>query len=81
MAKEFISCHPNYQDECVCVCGNQSIHGEFFMCDDTGVEVGPEHPIADTGLWACERCGRVINYATKQVIGKLEPSFRFVQVR
>jgi hypothetical protein len=77
---EFISIHPKYADERVCLCGNSSVWAGFIMCDEDGNEVSSDSPVLDTGLWACERCGRVVKYATLEVIGQRLPSFRLVRL-
>ena len=72
MKKEHITHQPDDKDAWVCVCGNTPTSQGFYPCDDKGNEV---EPLADwPGLYFCDRCGRIIDAKTLEVVGQRSKS-------
>jgi len=42
----------------------------FFTCDDKGNEVEPIEELWLEPLYVCNRCGRIINQETLEVVGR-----------
>ena len=70
MAKEFIN-HESGNDEAwICICGNVPSSDGFYPCDDLGEEVEPRQGVWGGVLYVCDRCGRIINQTTLEVVGR-----------
>ena len=52
----------------VCLCGNRPDSDGFFPCDEAGTEIEPVE--GWTGLYLCNRCGRVIDQESLDVVGR-----------
>ena len=56
--------------EFTCLCGTASISDGFAPCDATGAEVEPTPDGWDGVRYVCERCGRILNQHTGEVLGR-----------
>jgi hypothetical protein len=56
-------------DAWVCFCRNEPSEDGFYPCDEKGNEVEPDHNW-NGELYVCNRCGRIINQHTLEVVGK-----------
>ncbi len=53
----------------VCLCGNTPMEDGFYPCDSEGEIVEPT-PEAWTSDWyVCDRCGRIIDMNTDEIVG------------
>ena len=52
----------------LCACGNRPDSDGFLVCDASGNEVEPDREW--TGLYLCNRCGRVIEQESLKVVGR-----------
>jgi hypothetical protein len=53
----------------VCICKNTPMDQGFFACDEKGDEMEPiEGEWKD--LYACAKCGRIIDQMTSEVVGR-----------
>jgi len=67
-AKEHITHDPENSESWICLCGNRPDYDGFFPCDKDGNEM---EPVKGWGnLYACGRCGRIINQFTLEVVGR-----------
>ncbi len=54
----------------ICICGNEPASDGFFTCDKDGNEIEPiEGGVWDGHSYACNKCGRIIDQETLEVIG------------
>lgn len=53
----------------ICLCGNTPMADGFFPCDHEGALVEPTPEEWTTNWYVCERCGRIIDQATTEVVG------------
>lgn len=60
------------EDNWVCKCGNSSESDGFQPCDHRGLIVEPSHTEWDGIHYLCERCFRIIDNATLQVMGRCD---------
>lgn len=65
--KTFITHEEGSEDAWVCICGNRPRDDGFFPCDKDGNEMEPVE--GWEGLYVCDRCGRVINQDSLEVVG------------
>ena len=71
MAKEHIFHEAGNNDAWICVCGNTPSLDGFYSCDRQGKDVTTG--AADTWLdplFVCDRCGRIIDRFTLEVVGR-----------
>jgi hypothetical protein len=71
--KEFIACDPLDGEAWICICGNRQDSEGFFPCDKEGNEMAPTLVWRD--LYVCDRCGRIIDQHSLEVMGR-NPNFR-----
>lgn len=57
-------------EEWCCVCGNRPWLEGFFPCDRQGEVVEPTKPDWDGLRYVCDRCGRIIDQDSLQVVGR-----------
>jgi len=67
-AKEKITHAPGNEEALVCVCGNTPTSDGFYPCDQNGNEIEPVKGWQD--LYVCDRCGRIVNQLTSEVVGR-----------
>ena len=53
----------------LCLCGNTVRAEGFYPCDAQGKVVEPTLEKWTTNLVVCDRCGRIINQTTLEVVG------------
>jgi hypothetical protein len=68
MHKEFITHEINDHDAWHCICGNTPVSDGFYSCDEAGNEMEPVDGWKN--LYVCNRCGRIIQRDSLQVIGQ-----------
>jgi hypothetical protein len=73
MMKELISRETGDKDAWVCICGNMPSEDGFYPIDDDNHEVEPTPEDWLTNQYYCNRCGRVIDQDTLEVVRKLDP--------
>lgn len=66
---ERITHEPHDRDAWICICGNMPHDDGFYPCDEHGDEVDPDNRWH--GLHVCDRCGRIIDQETLEVIAKV----------
>ncbi len=59
-------------DAWLCMCGNRPDLEGFYPCDESGMLEEPTQETWTSGLYRCERCGRVIQQETRTIVGVLE---------
>jgi hypothetical protein len=69
MEREVIMCEAGNEDAWICVCGNRPADDGFYSCDEKGVIVEPTCEAWTTGDYVCDRCGRIIDPNTLEVVG------------
>ena len=69
MAKETITHEKHNQEAWVCICGNTPTTAGFLPCDEKGNQVEPVDGLW-TNLYVCDRCGRIIQQDTLEVVGQ-----------
>lgn len=57
------------EDDWECRCGNSSHSDGFQPCNEVGEVVEPNHDWT-SGYYVCERCYRIIDSVTLQVMGR-----------
>jgi hypothetical protein len=67
----------------VCVCGNTAVGVGFYPCDKDGNTVEPVGGWG--GLFRCDKCGRIIEAETREIVGRAVeaakwPSNRMVEI-
>jgi hypothetical protein len=70
MEKERISSERHDEHAWVCICKNTPGDDGFYTCDKEGNEVEPTAKEWTTGLYVCNRCGRIIDPETLEVVGR-----------
>ena len=68
---EHITHDANNPDTWKCICGNTPVSAGFYPCDEHGNEMEPVKGWKN--LYVCDDCGRIINQATLEVVGRREP--------
>jgi hypothetical protein len=53
-----------------CLCGNTPFAEGFHPCDEKGNDVFSNPEAWESNLQACDRCGRIINQDTLEVVGQ-----------
>jgi|GEM_PF-2395598 hypothetical protein len=71
--KEKITHVINDKDTWLCICGNEPANQGFHTCDKYGVEMEPLIGSNWEGFYFCDKCGRIINKDTLEVVGRKEP--------
>lgn len=69
MEQEHIGYEGN-PDEWICVCDNRPIEEGFFPCALDGTMVEPTLEDWPLPLYVCDRCGRIIDFETRIVVGR-----------
>ena len=72
--KERITHEAGNQEAWHCICGNEPHNEGFSTCDENGNEIEQLKGGSWSGLYVCERCGRIINKDTLEVLG-INPNF------
>jgi len=67
---------PDY-DGILCICGNTPNGNGFYPCDERGREIEPLAGVWKD-LYACDRCGRMINSELMEVVGNIQESLKKV---
>ena len=67
---EHISHEAGNEEAWVCICGNQPGSDGFYACDKDGNEVEPTPEDWTTNWYVCAECGRMIDPATLEVVGR-----------
>ena len=57
------------RDLWICLCGNTASAQGFFPCDSEGERVEPSLQAWTSGWYVCDGCGRIIDEATRRVVG------------
>ncbi len=52
----------------ICICGNTLTSDGFYPCDQDGKEMEPVKGWRD--LYVCDRCGRIVNQHSLEVVGQ-----------
>ena len=68
MIEEHIEHEAGDVDAWVCPCGNTPVAAGFFPCDKDGNEMEPVS--GWEGLYVCDKCGRIIEQSTPQVVSR-----------
>jgi hypothetical protein len=64
-----------YLDAWKCICGNTPSDDGFFPCDEAGDDTEPDLGGYWDGVrYRCDRCGRVIDQDTGEVVGQRVPA-------
>ena len=71
MEKEFIIHEKQNEEAWICICGNTPVDDGFFPSNEMGEEVEPVHGLWDD-LYVCNRCGRIIDMHTLEVVARRE---------
>lgn len=56
-------------DDWRCLCGNTPHTDGFYPCDSAGNRVEPVPEAWGGLLYVCERCDRIVNQETREVVG------------
>ena len=56
-------------DSWICRCGNTPLEDGFYPCDTQGRKVEPTPEEWTTNCYVCDRCGRIIEQSTREVVG------------
>ena len=67
-SKEYVRHEDQDEDAWICICGNTPVSDGFYPCDKEGKEVEPVK--GWTGLYVCNRCRRIIDQSTLEVVGR-----------
>lgn len=67
IAREYII--EESMDWWICRCGNKPNHEGFYSCSEIGERCEPSIGEWDGKHWLCERCYRIINGDTLEVVG------------
>ncbi len=57
------------KDWWMCLCGNTAQHEGFYPCTAEGAIVEPTVAAWATPWYVCDRCGRIIDQDTREVVG------------
>ncbi len=68
--RENIALENGDTDAWICICGNMPSDDGFYPCNSQGNRVEPTEKAWTTGLFVCDRCGRMINSITLAVEGR-----------
>jgi hypothetical protein len=60
---------PYDEDAWICFCGNTPFQEGFYPCNSEGEIVEPISQDWTTGWYVCDRCGRIIDQATREIVG------------
>jgi hypothetical protein len=63
-----ITHEPQDKDAWLCLCGNQPSEDGFYPVNSNGMEVEPTKEDWDTENYICNRCGRIINQNTLEIV-------------
>lgn len=53
----------------ICLCHNTPLSEGFYPCDSEGEQVAPTPEDWNTGWYACDLCGRIIDMKTLDIMG------------
>jgi hypothetical protein len=67
-ANERITHEAGNDEAWICICNNTPVSHGFYPCDMTGKEVEPVR--GWEGLYVCNKCGRIIDQKTLEVVGR-----------
>ena len=56
----------------LCRCGNTPREEGFLPCDAAGTVVEPTPAAWTTNWYVCLRCGRMIDYRTRVIVGRVK---------
>jgi hypothetical protein len=70
---EHIIREPGDKDAWVCICGNTPSDDGFYPIDEDDHEVEPTAKDWKTNQYFCNRCGRVIEQDSLEVVRQLDP--------
>jgi hypothetical protein len=70
--KEYITHEVGDDEAWICICGNRPSRDGFYSCDEDGNEVEPTGKDWTTDWYVCARCGRMIDFDTRAVVGRNE---------
>jgi hypothetical protein len=73
---EHITADKTDRDAWLCICGNTPVDYGFYPCEEHGNEMEPSKGSGWSGLYVCDRCGRIIRQDTLEVIGRNESHTR-----
>lgn len=68
--KEFITRAPESADAWICICKNTPTDDGFYPCDERGNKVEPTAEEWTTNLYMCDKCGRIIDHDSLEVVGR-----------
>lgn len=68
--KEYIKYDMGDKDAWICKCGNKPAENGFSTCDEDGNEMEPDANSNWNNLYVCFECGRIINQATREIVGQ-----------
>jgi hypothetical protein len=60
----------NNSGDWVCICGNQPSSNGFYPCTDAGQQVDPTPQAWNGRVYVCDRCSRIIDQRTLNVVGR-----------
>lgn len=69
---EYFTHEANDRDAWHCLCGNIPSSDGFYPCDKRGHEIEPVIGSGWNGLYVCASCGRIINQANLEIVGRIE---------
>jgi len=64
----YITHEEGNEEAWVCICGNTPSEDGFYPCDKDGNEIEPVE--GWEGLYVCDRCGRIIDQKSLEVVGQ-----------
>ena len=67
---ERITSENEYGDAWVCICKNTPSDEGFYPCNSEGEQVEPTAEEWTTNCYVCDKCGRIINQNTLEVVGQ-----------
>jgi hypothetical protein len=62
----------------ICICKNTPTSDGFYPCDAKGNEIEPIKGSGWKDLYVCNRCGRIINMYTLEIVGQ-NPSSKMLR--
>lgn len=74
--KEVIQHEPHDETAWICLCGNMPDTDGFATCDPSGDEIEPTLESDWHGDYRCQRCYRIIDQASLEVMGIAPRSYR-----
>ena len=72
MHQKHITHEPGSEDAWVCIRGNTPDSDGFYPCDKDGNQVEPTPEDWKTNWYVCDRCGRMIDQETLEIVGRNE---------